>query len=91
MFLVNRVILVTPKWREVWSIKLETKKRKASLCSALFSLLGTYNIHIYFPPPYMIYPSRHLDAVLISLSSLRADPAYEAINIVGRWGGCCTC
>ena len=28
----------------------------------------------------MVYPSRHLDAVIVSLSSLPADPAYEAIN-----------
>ena len=33
---------------------------------------------------YIIYLSRHLDAVLISLSSVRADPAYEAIHYAGE-------
>ena len=37
-----------------------------------------------------IYPTRHLDAVLISLCSVRADPAYEAIHhavVVGQDDG----
>ena len=34
------------------------------------------NIYVFF---FTICPSRHPDTVLISLSSLRADPAYEAM------------
>ena len=62
----------------------ELEKEGLALVCVFFFLLPPQSVNIY-PGMFFslyIYPTRHLDAVLISLSSVRADPAYEAINYV---------
>ena len=77
---------------------LENWRKKASRVGLVLSffLLPPQSVNRYTLVPwyvfslYIIYPSRHLDAVLISLCSVRADPAYEAIHhavVVGQDDG----
>ena len=78
------VIFGSPKGLVVWSIKLKDWKRKAAFVSVVrFGSLLWQLIHVYITF-YIIYPSRHIDVVLTSLSSRRADPMYEAIQYVDQ-------
>ena len=67
----------------------ELEKEGLALVCVFFFLLPPKLILVdtpWYVFTLYIYPSRNLDAALIALSSVRADPTYEAIHNILRCG-----